>query len=117
MIALPRSLWIAAAILVSVIAFLAAIFGFALAYHRMFGALSDETRLGLCLALQEGERNVTALCARLKLPQPRVSHHLALLRLHGLVKNRRQGKEVYYSADAAGLAEVRRAAAAVLGLK
>jgi ArsR family transcriptional regulator len=84
---------------------------------RMFGALSDETRLGLCLALQEGERNVTALCARLKLPQPRVSHHLALLRLHGLVQNRRQGKEVYYSADAAGLAEVRRAAAAVLGLK
>ena len=70
---------------------------------RMFGALSDETRLGLCLALQAGERNVNTLCARLKLPQPRVSHHLALLRLHGLVQGRRQGKEVYYSVNAAGL--------------
>jgi hypothetical protein len=40
MIALPRSLWIAAAVIVSVIAFLAIIFGLALVYYRIFGSLA-----------------------------------------------------------------------------
>ncbi len=59
--------------------------------------LSDPTRLRLLGVLQQGECNVTDLCKRLGLPQPTVSHHLGLLRSAGLVANRRDGKQVFYS--------------------
>ncbi len=63
----------------------------------LFRVLSDETRIRLLLALRSGELHVSELCNRLKLPQPTVSHHLGLLRIHGLVRPRRQGKQVFYS--------------------
>ena len=56
--------------------------------------LGDQTRLRILQALQDGERNVTSLCDELKLPQPTVSRHLAILRMAGLTNNRRAGKEV-----------------------
>jgi DNA-binding transcriptional ArsR family regulator len=58
--------------------------------------LADGTRLRLLMLLGEGEANVGSLCARLKLAQPAVSHHLGLLRVAGLVHDRRQGKNVCY---------------------
>ena len=68
---------------------------------KFFRVLSDETRLRLVVLLREkGEQHVTQLCKALRLPQPTVSHHLGLLRTHGLVRNRRQGKQVFYSIDA-----------------
>ena len=62
----------------------------------LFGLLSDKTRLNILLLLSKGERNVSSLCDDLKLPQPTVSHHLGLLRIHNLIDNRRAGKQVYY---------------------
>lgn len=60
--------------------------------------LSDETRLRILLDLaQNGELNVTDLCNRLGQSQPAVSHHLALLRVSGLIEPRREGKHNYYS--------------------
>lgn len=68
----------------------------------LFRVLSDETRLTLLLTLRdEGERHVSHLCGKLKLPQPTVSHHLGLLRAGGLVRNRRKGKMVLYSINPA----------------
>ena len=64
---------------------------------RFLRTLSDPTRLRLLGILQDGEQNVTALRRKLALPQPTVSHHLALLRSAGLVANRRDGKQVFYS--------------------
>ncbi len=64
---------------------------------RLLRTLSDPTRLRLLGVLQRGEHNVTDLCRELRLPQPTVSHHLGLLRSAGLVANRREGKQVYYS--------------------
>ncbi len=64
---------------------------------HLFRVLSDETRMRLLLALRSGELHVSELCNRLELPQPTVSHHLGLLRIHGLVHPRRQGKQVFYS--------------------
>ena len=64
---------------------------------QIFHVLGDPTRLRIWVALQGGELNVTELCKRLKAPQPTVSHHLGILRLNGLVSNRRSGKEIFYS--------------------
>ena len=62
----------------------------------LFRLLSDKTRLNILLLLSQGEHNVTNLCKLLNLPQPTVSHHLALLRMNNLIGNRRKGKQVFY---------------------
>jgi DNA-binding transcriptional ArsR family regulator len=82
---------------------------------RLFRVLADETRLRLLLVLRQGEQHVTALCRNLRLAQPTVSHHLGLLRLQGLVKNRRKGKQVYYSLDKSRYAWAAKAARAMFG--
>ena len=46
---------------------------------------------------QAGELHVTDLCNRLGQSQPAVSHHLALLRVSGLIESRREGKHNFYS--------------------
>jgi DNA-binding transcriptional ArsR family regulator len=63
----------------------------------MLRTLSDPTRLRLLTVLQDGEHSVSALCDRLHLAQPTVSHHLGRLRTARLVANRRDGKQVFYS--------------------
>ena len=65
---------------------------------QTFKLLSDETRLRVLMYLmREGELHVTALCERLDQSQPAVSHHLALLRVAGLIEARRDGKHNFYS--------------------
>jgi ArsR family transcriptional regulator len=65
---------------------------------QIFKLLSDETRLRILMYLiREGELHVTALCERLQQSQPAVSHHLALLRVAGLIEPRRDGKHNFYS--------------------
>ena len=67
------------------------------ALAQLFRILGDQSRLRILFALKEGELNVTELCKRLKLRQPTVSHHLGILRMVGIVHNRRNGKEIIYS--------------------
>jgi ArsR family transcriptional regulator len=65
---------------------------------QVFKLMSDETRLRILLYLaQSGELHVTDLCNRLGQSQPAVSHHLALLRVSGLIESRREGKHNFYS--------------------
>lgn len=64
---------------------------------KLMRILADPTRLRLLGMLQGGELNVSALCDRLDLAQPTVSHHLGLLRSIDLVTNRRAGKQVFYA--------------------
>ena len=68
---------------------------------QVFKLMSDETRLRILLYLaRSGELHVTDLCNRLDQSQPAVSHHLALLRVSGLIESRREGKHNYYSVRA-----------------
>ena len=72
----------------------------AMTMHRaaiLLKQLSDPTRLQVIGLLSEGERHVGGLCDQFNLTQPSVSHHLALLRLGGIVDSRRQGKNSFYS--------------------
>ena len=65
---------------------------------HVFKLLADETRLRVLMYLsKEGELHVSALCDKLNQSQPAVSHHLALLRVAGLIEARRDGKHNYYS--------------------
>ena len=65
---------------------------------QIFKLLADETRLRILIYLaREGELNVTELCERLQQSQPAVSHHLALMRVAGIIEPRRDGKHNYYS--------------------
>lgn len=60
-------------------------------------ALGDPKRILILYALNDRPRHVTALAARLKLPQPTVSRHLRRLQQHGLVCGERDGPSVVYS--------------------
>src|SRR3954463_13681971 len=65
---------------------------------QVFKLMGDETRLRILLYLaQNNELHVTDLCNRLGQSQPAVSHHLALLRVSGLIESRREGKHNFYS--------------------
>src|SRR5215210_5006906 len=66
-------------------------------------ALSDPTRLMLAAALREGgELCVCDLAWISERAQNLVSHHLRVLRAHGLVASRRDGKMVMYSLTGTG---------------
>ena len=63
---------------------------------RLFGALSDPTRLRLLLALRGGELCACQLIGLVGLAPSTVSKHLALLRAAGLVAARKDGRWVHY---------------------
>src|SRR5688500_306537 len=63
----------------------------------LFGAFSDPNQLRLLSLLRGGERCVCELVADLRIPQPRVSRHMARLKKAGLVRSRRKGYWTYYS--------------------
>ncbi|HEY0635826.1 MAG TPA: metalloregulator ArsR/SmtB family transcription factor [Gammaproteobacteria bacterium] len=68
----------------------------------LFRTLADPTRLrSLVLLGLEGELCVCELTHALGESQPKISRHLAQLREHGLVADRRAGQWVYYRLDPA----------------
>jgi ArsR family transcriptional regulator, arsenate/arsenite/antimonite-responsive transcriptional repressor len=64
---------------------------------RMFRAFSDRTRLRILYLLLDGELCVCSLTEILRIPQPKVSAHLAYLRKAGLVSVRKAGLWSNYS--------------------
>ena len=64
-----------------------------------FQALSDPSRVRLISALMDCELCVCDLAAVAGMTQSAVSHQLRLLRNLRLVKNRKEGRVVYYSLD------------------
>ncbi len=73
---------------------------------RCFHALSDETRLRILGMLRTGERCVCELTEALGAGQSLLSFHLKTLKDAGFVTDRRQGRWVYYAANADALAEI-----------
>lgn len=58
---------------------------------------ADATRLKILLCLQDGEKNVCCLQEFLDKSQSLISHQLAVLKQHNLVKSRCEQNRVYYS--------------------
>ncbi|HRA47345.1 MAG TPA: metalloregulator ArsR/SmtB family transcription factor, partial [Thermomicrobiales bacterium] len=65
----------------------------------LFGAISDPNRLRIVTALQANELCVCDIAATVGLSESAVSHHLRTLREAGLVRNRRDGRRVWYAVD------------------
>jgi ArsR family transcriptional regulator len=67
-----------------------------IALARYFRVLGDPTRLRIIDALLERERTVSELVELLRVPQSRVSNHLACLRWCRLAESERRGRTVVY---------------------
>ena len=63
---------------------------------ELFRSFSDTSRVRILSALSSQELNVGALAQIVGISESAVSHHMRGLRQMGLVKSRRDGKEVYY---------------------
>jgi DNA-binding transcriptional ArsR family regulator len=75
------------------------------AHDTLFRTLADPTRRAIFERLcRQGEQTVAALTARSGVSQPAVSKHLGLLKQAGLVRDRREGREICYSAQLGALA-------------
>jgi ArsR family transcriptional regulator len=74
---------------------------------RWFRALGDETRLKILEHLSEGEHCVCDLTDALDAGQSLMSFHLKALKGAGLLRDRRQGRWVYYSLEPAVIADVK----------
>ena len=65
--------------------------------EEFFKALSDETRQRILSILEKREMSVSEIAEALNISQPNASHHLNVLRVTGLVNNKRKGQQIYYS--------------------
>jgi DNA-binding transcriptional ArsR family regulator len=71
----------------------------------LFKTLADPTRRAIFERLnRDGEQTVRALTNHSGVSQPAVSKHLGVLKLAGLVRDRREGRQTHYSAEPQGLA-------------
>ena len=59
--------------------------------------LGNPKRLEIISALRDGEKTVTDLVGILGVPKANVSQHLAVMRNTGVLSNRREGVNIYYS--------------------
>jgi ArsR family transcriptional regulator len=64
---------------------------------RVLKALANESRLRIVDRLAKGECSVGELTKLIGSDQTTVSKHLAVLRAHGIVLDRREGNVVYYT--------------------
>ena len=66
---------------------------------EIFRVLGDPTRVRILDALSRAELCVGDLAAQLSLTESAVSHQLRLLRNTRIVRNRRDGRMIYYALD------------------
>lgn len=66
---------------------------------ELFKVFGDSTRIKILWALNEAEMCVCDIAYLLSMTQSAISHQLRVLKQANLVKNRKEGKVVYYSLD------------------
>lgn len=71
--------------------------------YKVFG---DTTRIKILWALVESEMCVCDIAVLLNMTQSAISHQLRVLKQARLVKNRKDGKVVYYSLDDAHVKQI-----------
>ena len=82
-----------------------------------FLAFANPTRLRILQRLGDvGEESVNDLAAHLRMSQPRISWHLRMLRVGGVIRTRRDGRQVYCSLDVENIARERAHLDQMLGI-
>lgn len=66
---------------------------------ELFKNFSDSTRIRILYSLINKERSVNEIAELLNMNQSAISHQLRILKNSKLIRNRRDGKTVYYSLD------------------
>jgi ArsR family transcriptional regulator len=66
---------------------------------ELFKVFGDSTRIKILWALDESEMCVCDIAVLLNMTQSAISHQLRVLKQANLVKNRKEGKVVFYSLD------------------
>lgn len=66
---------------------------------NIFKALGDNTRLSIVYTIMDEAKSVNVIANELEMSQSAISHQLQTLKLNGIIKAERKGKEVYYSLD------------------
>jgi DNA-binding transcriptional ArsR family regulator len=83
-----------------------------------FLGFANPTRLRILERLgKAGEENVNDLATHLHMSQPRISWHLRMLRVGGIIRTRREGRQVYCSLDLENIARERVRLDQLLGIK
>jgi len=63
---------------------------------KLFRGLADTTRLSILESLRRGEKTTSEIVKETNQNQSNISNHLSCLLDCGLVRNRREGKNVFY---------------------
>ena len=66
---------------------------------EFFKIIGDPTRTKILFALDQNEMCVCDIANVLGMTKSSISHQLATLKASGIVKSRKEGKEVYYTLD------------------
>ncbi len=83
-----------------------------------FLALANPTRLRILQRLGAvGEESVNDLAVYLRMSQPRISWHLRMLRVGGVIRTRREGRMAFCSLDVENIARERVRLDQLLGIK
>jgi ArsR family transcriptional regulator len=83
-----------------------------------FLGFANPTRLRILQRLGErGEESVNDLAVHMRMSQPRISWHLRMLRVGGIIRTRREGRQVYCSLDVENIARERARLDQMLGIK
>ena len=64
---------------------------------KFFRGFADPTRLAILECLRDGEVQATEIAKRLNQSESNISNHLSCLMDCGLIRNRRNGRNIYYS--------------------
>ena len=82
-----------------------------------FLGFANPTRLRILQRLgEQGEVNVSELAAYLHMSQPRISWHVRMLRLGGVIQVRRDGRQVWCSLDVENIGRNRERLDEMLGI-
>ncbi|GAX01934.1 ArsR/SmtB family transcription factor [Secundilactobacillus silagei] len=66
---------------------------------KIYKVLSNINRIKILYFLENNEADVSSIVAHVELPQPMVSHQLAILYRYQLVTKNKKGTHVYYCLD------------------
>jgi ArsR family transcriptional regulator len=85
--------------------------------HDHFLGFANPTRLRILERLgQVGEVNVSDLAEYMHMSQPRISWHVRMLRLGGVIRVRREGRQVWCSLDVENIRRNRERLDEMLGM-